>query len=173
MDLGGVILSGGPASVYAPDAPKIDKAVLELGVPVLGICYGMQWMCQALGGEVLGSRPHEADARSNHRRASRTDGHRGLEAEPSFDISGLEDRIVSIEKASFGFFLALIADADVFVGVDSVGFHAADFWRVPAVGLFGPTRPEEWGGRFSPLFSHVYGAGRMDDISVDAVLDAT
>ncbi|HEV8114190.1 MAG TPA: glutamine-hydrolyzing GMP synthase [Planctomycetota bacterium] len=55
MDLGGVILSGGPASVYAADAPKIDKAVLDLGVPVLGICYGMQWMCQALGGEVLGS----------------------------------------------------------------------------------------------------------------------
>jgi GMP synthase (glutamine-hydrolysing) len=55
MDLGGVILSGGPASVYAADAPRIDKAVLDLGVPVLGICYGMQWMCQALGGEVLGS----------------------------------------------------------------------------------------------------------------------
>src|SRR5882672_6484636 len=53
MDLGGVILSGGPASVYAADAPRIDKAVLDLGVPVLGICYGMQWMCQALGGEVL------------------------------------------------------------------------------------------------------------------------
>jgi GMP synthase (glutamine-hydrolysing) len=52
MDLGGVILSGGPASVYAEDAPKIDPKVLELGVPVLGICYGMQWMCQALGGEV-------------------------------------------------------------------------------------------------------------------------
>ena len=55
MDLGGVILSGGPASVYEKDAPVIDRAVLELGVPVLGICYGMQWMCQALGGEVTPS----------------------------------------------------------------------------------------------------------------------
>jgi ADP-heptose:LPS heptosyltransferase len=91
---------------------------------------------------------------------------------PSFDISGLEDQIVSIERVSLGFFLALIADADVFVGVDSVGFHAADLWRVPAVGLFGPTRPEEWGGRFSPSYRHVYGAGRMDDIYVDAVLEA-
>ena len=52
MDLAGVILSGGPASVYAKDAPVVPKELLELGVPVLGICYGMQWMCQALGGHV-------------------------------------------------------------------------------------------------------------------------
>jgi GMP synthase (glutamine-hydrolysing) len=59
MDLAGVILSGGPASVYAPDAPAIPPGVLELGVPVLGICYGMQWMCQELGGRVEGSRERE------------------------------------------------------------------------------------------------------------------
>jgi GMP synthase (glutamine-hydrolysing) len=52
MNLGGIILSGGPASVYAPDAPAVPKQLLDLGVPVLGICYGMQWMCQALGGDV-------------------------------------------------------------------------------------------------------------------------
>ncbi|MCP3917926.1 MAG: glutamine-hydrolyzing GMP synthase [bacterium] len=59
MDLGGVILSGGPASVYAEDAPKIPAGVLELGVPVLGICYGLQWMAQALGGTVEGSGQRE------------------------------------------------------------------------------------------------------------------
>ncbi|MCB9663954.1 MAG: glutamine-hydrolyzing GMP synthase [Alphaproteobacteria bacterium] len=48
----GVILSGGPNSVYAPDAPQLDPKVLELGVPVLGICYGMQLLTHALGGEV-------------------------------------------------------------------------------------------------------------------------
>src|SRR5208337_2110919 len=48
----GLILSGGPASVYAPGAPRCDPAVFELGVPVLGICYGMQLACQILGGEV-------------------------------------------------------------------------------------------------------------------------
>ncbi len=52
MNLGGVILSGGPASVYDEDAPDVPRELLELGVPVLGICYGLHWMCQALGGEV-------------------------------------------------------------------------------------------------------------------------
>ncbi len=48
----GVILSGGPASVYAPEAPRVDPGVLELGVPVLGICYGMQIITQLMGGKV-------------------------------------------------------------------------------------------------------------------------
>ncbi len=59
MDLGGVILSGGPASVYAADAPIVPRELLELGVPVLGICYGMQWMMRALGGEVEASEKRE------------------------------------------------------------------------------------------------------------------
>jgi GMP synthase (glutamine-hydrolysing) len=47
-----VILSGGPASVYTDGAPRVDPALFEAGVPVLGICYGFQAMAQALGGEV-------------------------------------------------------------------------------------------------------------------------
>ena len=48
----GIVLSGGPASVNEPGAPALDPAIFDLGVPVLGICYGMQAMAQALGGEV-------------------------------------------------------------------------------------------------------------------------
>jgi GMP synthase (glutamine-hydrolysing) len=47
-----IILSGGPASVYADGAPQIDPALFDAGVPVLGICYGFQVMARALGGEV-------------------------------------------------------------------------------------------------------------------------
>jgi GMP synthase (glutamine-hydrolysing) len=51
----GLILSGGPASVYEPGAPSLDPEVLALGLPVLGICYGQQFMTQALAGEVRGT----------------------------------------------------------------------------------------------------------------------
>jgi GMP synthase (glutamine-hydrolysing) len=48
----GVVLSGGPSSVYDAEAPKCDAKLLSLGVPVLGICYGMQWITHTLGGKV-------------------------------------------------------------------------------------------------------------------------
>ena len=48
----GIIFTGGPNSVYLEDSPHCDPAILELGIPVLGICYGIQAMAYALGGKV-------------------------------------------------------------------------------------------------------------------------
>ncbi len=60
MDPAGIVLSGGPSSVYEEGAPSLDPGILELGVPVMGICYGFQIMAQQLGGEVAptGSREY-------------------------------------------------------------------------------------------------------------------
>jgi GMP synthase (glutamine-hydrolysing) len=55
----GIILSGGPCSVYDADAPPADKRALELGVPVLGICYGLQYITHALGGKVVPAQKRE------------------------------------------------------------------------------------------------------------------
>ena len=55
----GLVLSGGPASVYSDDAPPLRPELLELGIPVLGICYGMQAMALGLGGHVEGARVGE------------------------------------------------------------------------------------------------------------------
>ena len=52
LEPAGIILSGGPSSVYDAEAPKCDPKVLALGIPVLGICYGMQWITHTLGGSV-------------------------------------------------------------------------------------------------------------------------
>jgi GMP synthase (glutamine-hydrolysing) len=60
----GIVLSGGPASVYAEGAPSVDPGIYELGVPVLGICYGQQLMAHQLGGVV-----EKADAREYGRAA--------------------------------------------------------------------------------------------------------
>ena len=77
----GVILSGGPASVYEYATPKAPEAVFRLGVPVLGICYGMQTMAAQLGGQVENSRVREfgyAEVRAR--------GHSKL-------LEGIQDRI--------------------------------------------------------------------------------
>ncbi len=59
LSLKGLILSGGPASVYAKDAPKCDRKIFELGLPILGICYGMQLGCEILGGQIIPAKRRE------------------------------------------------------------------------------------------------------------------
>src|ERR1700744_4339165 len=55
----GLVLSGRPSSVYDADAPVCNAKVLQLGVPVLGICYGMQWLAHTLGGKVVRAKARE------------------------------------------------------------------------------------------------------------------
>lgn len=55
----GIIFTGGPNSVYLENAPKIEKEIYELGIPVLGLCYGMQIMAQTLGGKVVKGKEKE------------------------------------------------------------------------------------------------------------------
>jgi GMP synthase (glutamine-hydrolysing) len=77
----GIILSGGPESVTEENTPRAPQLVFELGVPVLGICYGMQTMAAQLGGRVEGSRVREfgyAEVRAR--------GHSAL-------LNGIQDRI--------------------------------------------------------------------------------
>ncbi|MBI2622522.1 MAG: glutamine-hydrolyzing GMP synthase, partial [Candidatus Levybacteria bacterium] len=52
----GIILSGGPASVYQKGAPAVDPKIFEQGIPILGICYGLQLMARLLGGKVVSGR---------------------------------------------------------------------------------------------------------------------
>jgi GMP synthase (glutamine-hydrolysing) len=59
MNPTGIILSGGPCSVYDSDAPHSDPALLDLGIPILGICYGAQLMIQQMGGKVESAEKHE------------------------------------------------------------------------------------------------------------------
>ena len=56
---GGIILSGGPASVYHGDAPKCHPDLFSLGIPILGICYGLQLMVHTLDGEVASDQKRE------------------------------------------------------------------------------------------------------------------
>ncbi len=75
----GIVLSGGPASIYEKDAPIVDKSIFDLGVPILGICYGMQLIVHLLGGEV-----ERAQKREYGRAALNIDNHAGL-------LSGLSE----------------------------------------------------------------------------------
>jgi len=74
----GIVLSGGPSSVYDKDAPTADPRIFEMGVPILGICYGLQYMVHALGGKV-----HPAEKREyGHAKVEILNGSRLFEALP-------------------------------------------------------------------------------------------
>ncbi|MCK7486811.1 MAG: glutamine-hydrolyzing GMP synthase [Bacillus subtilis] len=65
--VGGIILSGGPRSVYEPDAPGIDVRIFDLGIPILGICYGMQLIAHAMGEPIAKADTREYGRKTIHR----------------------------------------------------------------------------------------------------------
>jgi GMP synthase (glutamine-hydrolysing) len=130
MNLGGLILSGGPSSVYDDDAPVVPQGLLELDVPVLGICYGMQWMCRVLGGEVT---------RSDRREYGRT-SIRILRSEGLFDQVGGHTVVWMSHGDSVS---RLPAGFEVFAESEDCPYAAA---ADPARAL--------WGVQFHPEVSH-------------------
>ena len=62
LNIKGIILSGGPASIYEKDAPAMDRKILDLGIPILGICYGHQLLASYLDGKVVRAEKHEYGA---------------------------------------------------------------------------------------------------------------
>ena len=104
----GIVLSGGPDSVYRDGAPRIDRTVLESGIPILGICYGMQLMMHDLGGKVEGGDGREygqAEVRvldpeatlfrglDEHQRVWASHGDHVLEAAPGFVRTAVSERV--------------------------------------------------------------------------------
>jgi len=90
--------------------------------------------------------------------------------EEELNVGRERDRVIPYLGQPLDLAMGLVANADLFVGIDSSMLHAADLARVPGVALFGPTQPALWGFRFAP-HRHV-DKGAMADITVEEVLGA-
>ncbi len=126
----GIILSGGPASVYAKGAPKVDKAIYDLGIPILGICYGMQLVSRDLGGNVERSERREYGA-GRLKVDRRSDLFHGLPAE--LDVwNSHGDKVTKMPK----------------------GFRALGTTENSPHAVIGDTRRDIYGLQFHPEVAH-------------------
>ncbi|MEB2343224.1 MAG: glutamine-hydrolyzing GMP synthase [Deltaproteobacteria bacterium] len=136
----GIVLSGGPASVLAPDAPVASPEILALGVPVLGICYGLQWICHTLGGVV-----EKADDREYGRAQLKVE-----RDDPLFAgwAGGARERTVWMSHGDR--VLRLPADFEVLASSDHSPFAAVRRRGAPLYGL-----------QFHPEVVHTEGGGEL------------
>ncbi len=128
----GIILSGGPDTVTSSDTPRAPQAVFELGVPVLGICYGMQTMTEQLGGKVETSDHREFGyaqirARGHSKLLSGIEDHLSPEGFGLLDVwMSHGDRVVELPD---GFMLIASSDGAPIAGIanEAKGFYALQF----------------------------------------------
>ena len=140
----GIVLSGGPSSVYEPGSPSLDPGILKLGVPVMGICYGFQVMAQQLGGEVArtGRREYGATAMTVH-----GDGGALLAGQPEAQTTWMSHGD-SVARAPEGF-AVLASTADT-----PVAAFASDEMKMYGVQWHPEVKHSEYGQRVLENFLH-------------------
>ncbi|WP_168914961.1 glutamine-hydrolyzing GMP synthase [Microcella flavibacter] len=140
----GIVLSGGPSSVYEPGSPDLDPGILQLGVPVMGICYGFQVMAKQLGGEVAktGRREYGATPMTVH-----GDGGALLDGQPEAQTTWMSHGD-SVSKAPEGF-AVLASTADT-----PVAAFASDERRLYGVQWHPEVKHSEFGQRVLENFLH-------------------
>jgi GMP synthase (glutamine-hydrolysing) len=140
----GIVLSGGPSSVYEPGSPSLDVGILQLGVPVMGICYGFQVMAQQLGGEVAktGRREYGATTTTVH-----GDGGALLAGQPELQTTWMSHGD-SVARAPEGF-AVLASTADT-----PVAAFASDERKLYGVQWHPEVKHSEFGQRVLENFLH-------------------
>ncbi len=148
----GIILTGGPNSVYAKSSPSLPKEIFEMGIPVLGICYGCQLMAHTLGGIV--TEAGENDAREYGRTVTHLDPSCAL-------FEGFPEE--SITWMSHGDYISKVPE-----GFTVTGFTDA----CPTAAMAAPAK-KLYGVQFHPEVSHTDGGIRMIDAFVKQVCGGT
>ncbi len=141
----GVVLSGGPASVYDDATPKAPDAVFKLGIPVLGICYGMQTMAAQLGGQVENSRVREfgyAEVRAR--------GHSRL-------LEGIQDRI---NGEKHGLLDVWMSHGDKVTGLPP-GFKVIASNEATPIAAMADESRKFYGVQFHPEVTHTHQGGAI------------
>ncbi len=141
----GIILSGGPKSVHQPGSPKIDPAVFEAGIPILGICYGAQLIAQTLGGNVL-------------------KGGRGEYGSTQIEVLDRSGILSSFPESAFKVWMS---HADAIVEVPPGYRVSAKTGEAPVVALENPDR-QIYGVQFHPEVIHTdFGKELLDGFVLD------